>query len=61
MLNREGNRMGMAGARMWRGRRTKPLPEIDISGWEKTQSIPNDAGGMQAEEVAAGEARIARD
>jgi hypothetical protein len=53
--------MGMAGARMWRGRRTKPLPEIDISGWEKTQSIPNDAGGMQAEEVAAGEARIARD
>jgi hypothetical protein len=61
MLNREGNGMGMANARTWRGRHTKPLPEIDIIGWEKTLSVPSDAGGPRVEVVAAGGARIARD
>jgi hypothetical protein len=44
--------MGMANARMWRGRHTKPLPEIDIIGCEKTLSVPSDAGGPRAEVVA---------
>jgi hypothetical protein len=47
--------MGMTNARTWRGRHMKPLPEIDIIGWEKTLSVPSDAGGPQAEVVAAGE------
>ena len=61
MLNREGKGMGMANTRTWRGRHTKPLPEIDINGWEKTLSIPSDVGGPRAGVVAAGGARIARD
>jgi hypothetical protein len=61
MLNREGNEMGMANTQMWRGRQTKPLPEIDIIGWEKTLSVPSDEGGPRAEVVAAGRVRIAHD
>jgi hypothetical protein len=61
MLNREGNGMGMANTRTWRGRHTKLLPEIDIIDWEKTLSVPSDVGGTRAEVVAAGGARIARD
>jgi hypothetical protein len=39
--------MGMANAQTWRGRHTKPLPEIDIIGWEKTLSVPSDAVGHE--------------
>jgi hypothetical protein len=53
--------MGMANARTWRGRHTKPLPDIDIIGWEKTLSVPSDAGGPRVEVVAAGGGRIAHD
>jgi hypothetical protein len=53
--------MGMANARTWRGQHTKPLLKIDIIGWEKTLSVPSDAGGPRAKVVAAGGTRIARD
>jgi hypothetical protein len=45
--------MGMADARTWRGQHTKPLPEIDINGWEKIPSVPSDAGGPRVEVVVA--------